>query len=89
VPAESGVKQIMSTTTSAPSAASRSERPGRILGRPVHLDPLDLRPRLVVDVGSVDAAGQVDHLVPGASQPRNQEAADMSAAADYHDAHDS
>jgi predicted dithiol-disulfide oxidoreductase (DUF899 family) len=61
----------------------------RILGRPVHLDPLDLRPRLVVDVGSADAAGQVDHLVPGASQPRNQEAADVSAAANYHDAHDS
>ena len=65
------------------------ERPGRVLGRPVHLDLLDLRPGLVVDVGSAGAAGQVDHLVPGADQPRNQETADVSATADHYDAHDS
>ena len=63
------------------------ECPGRVLGRPVHLDLLDLRPGLVVDVWSAGAAGQIDHLVTGADQPRNQEAADMSAAADHHDAH--
>jgi len=43
------------------------ECPRRVLGRPVHLDLLDLRPRLVVDViRSVGAAGQVDNLVTGA-----------------------
>jgi hypothetical protein len=65
------------------------KRPGRIIGRAIHLDLLDLRPRLVVDVWSADAAGQVDHLVAGAYQPRNQKAAHMSTAADHHDAHDS
>jgi hypothetical protein len=40
-----------------------SERPARVLGGAVHVDLLDLRPRLIVDVRSADAAGQVDNLV--------------------------
>jgi hypothetical protein len=60
------------------------ERPGRVLGRPIHQDLLNLRPRLILNVGSTDTPGQVDHLVPRADQPRHQEAADMSATADHH-----
>ena len=54
---------------------------------PVHRDLTNLRPRLVVDVGSAGTASQADHLASGADQPRNQEAADVSAAANYHDTH--
>jgi hypothetical protein len=70
------VKQIMSTTTSASSPATRFPNvPAASSAAPVYLDLLDLRPRLVVDVGSADAAGQVDHLVAGPDQPRNPSSA--------------
>ncbi len=48
---------------------------------------LDLAPGLVDDVRLALAAAEIDDLVPGPDQPGNEEAADMPAAADHHDAH--
>ena len=65
-----------------------AERSLGLGGVTVDANLLHLAPGLVDDVGLALPAAEVDDLMPGPDQPRNEEAADMPAAADHHDAHD-
>jgi hypothetical protein len=72
--ADSGVKQIMSTDYVCLECGDPlPEGSGRILGRPVHCDLLDVGPHFVIDVGRPGTAAQIDHFVPRTYQPGNKE----------------
>ena len=58
-----------------------------VLSLAIDRDLLDRVPGGVIDVRLSTAATQIDHLVAGSNQSRNQEGADVSRSTNHHDAH--
>ena len=85
--AESAVKQIMSITASAPSAAIRSPNvAAALLGLAVDRDPLHRAPLGRGPIRLALAAAEGDHLVARAHEPRHEVGPDVARGPDDDDA---